>query len=680
MGRELTKNNNQLFEIANHVPGMIYQLRLYPDGRFCFPYTGPTIQNIYGLKSEEVALDGTPLANRIHPDDIANVWEAVFKSRDQLKECVCEFRVLAPNQEPKWVMGHSRPQKLDDGSFLWNGVFTDISMRINAENEVRKTSRLYAVTAQINQMVIHSKSHHEVFSQACRIATEVGEFRMAWIGRINGNKHAIEPIIYSGHEDGYLHHINISTLESSPEGSGPTGTTVREKKTIINNDIENNPSFAPWREEALKRDYRSSIALPIICKETVIGTFNLYATTPNFFNQTEVELLESIAQNISYAIESIEGKRMHQIAEQALKESEFKFRMMFEKSPLGIAIINSKSGKFEKVNPTYLNIVGRTEDEVKNLDWMSITHPDDVIEGKQTETEMKNKGIDGLKLTKRYYRPDKSIVWAEVSVVPFQDTAGQRNLCIVEDITERKLSVDKLKKSEEDLKLALAIRDQFISIASHELKTPLTSLKLQLQMMYRDLRNEERPCCVSAAKSLELSNRQVDRMNDLIENLLNVARINSGKLDLKLEEFDLSEVLNECLEKFKALFQESECEVICKVDTKLYGKWDRSRIEQVFSNLLSNAIKYAPKKPISITLAKENDVITLTVRDHGPGIPTEKQSVIFDRFVRATNENNISGLGLGLYITKQIVEAHKGTIEVNNEDKGASFRVKLPVA
>jgi signal transduction histidine kinase len=248
-------------------------------------------------------------------------------------------------------------------------------------------------------------------------------------------------------------------------------------------------------------------------------------------------------------------------------------------------------------------------------------------------------------------------------------------LTISRDISNR-------KKLEEDLKLALALRDEFLSVASHELKTPLTSLKLQLQMLSREVRPDENilPNVAKLAKSLSVSTKQVDRITALVENLLDVTRIQSGKLILKSEESNLSELLEDSLDRFGSLFEDAGCALKIMIEKNIFGSFDKSRIEQVFVNLLSNSIKYAPGQIIEISLTRKIEQAIFSVKDYGPGISHDKQTTIFQRFARATNSRNISGLGLGLFISKEIVIAHRGTIRVESElGQGASFIVELPL-
>lgn len=227
---------------------------------------------------------------------------------------------------------------------------------------------------------------------------------------------------------------------------------------------------------------------------------------------------------------------------------------------------------------------------------------------------------------------------------------------------------------------AIEVRNDFLSIASHELNTPITSLKFQLQILKKTLTNtKDAPLPIEKfTKSIETSVKQVDRLINLVQVLLDVSYIQSGKFNFVFEEFNISDMLDEVLERHKDIIANFHCELVVDYPKNLITIWDKTRIEQVFVNLLNNAVKYAPGK-IEISVHEENDLIHIKIKDYGRGIPQDKLNSIFDRFERATSNLNVSGLGLGLYIVKQIIEGHQGDIEVNSQiDQGTCFAITLP--
>lgn len=228
---------------------------------------------------------------------------------------------------------------------------------------------------------------------------------------------------------------------------------------------------------------------------------------------------------------------------------------------------------------------------------------------------------------------------------------------------------------------AIKVRDEFLSIASHELRTPLTPLKLQLQSLGRHLKaTEVLESDERVMKIVESSDRQVNRLTSLIDDLLDVSRISAGKLSLNTERLRLSELVEEVIANYRHQLKEKKIPLEVDLDETLAGEFDRVRIEQVFINLLTNAAKYAPGKPLTVSLKLEGDLACLLVRDQGAGISPADQRRIFERFERVKDRDNVGGLGLGLYISRQIVEAHGGSISVESTPgTGSTFKVLLPL-
>jgi signal transduction histidine kinase len=226
---------------------------------------------------------------------------------------------------------------------------------------------------------------------------------------------------------------------------------------------------------------------------------------------------------------------------------------------------------------------------------------------------------------------------------------------------------------------AIRVRDDFLSIASHELKTPLTSLKLQVQgLLMMPPASLDHADAARFNQTLEVVDRQVVRLDKLIANLLDVSRIAAGRLVIDPTETDLSTLVQDVTRQFEPQLARWNCKLQARIEGSVTGWWDAPRIDQVVTNLLSNAIKYGSGKPIELSVESTADRARLTVRDHGIGISVEDQRRIFGRFERAASLS-YGGLGLGLFISSQIVRAHGGTISVESApDVGSVFVVDLP--
>jgi signal transduction histidine kinase len=234
-------------------------------------------------------------------------------------------------------------------------------------------------------------------------------------------------------------------------------------------------------------------------------------------------------------------------------------------------------------------------------------------------------------------------------------------------------------------RVAIGVRDEFISIASHELKTPLTALKLRLTALTR-LGAESQPSPPEAeagsrwAKSLTAANTTTDRLVSLVDDLLDASRLTAGRLALHLESVSLSELVGEVVGRLREQAAESGSTVQFEIPGNIVGRWDRSRVEQVVTNLLSNAIKYGLGRPVSLSAAVATDRVRLQVRDQGMGISKADHARIFQAFERVSTSSRVGGLGLGLYIGRQIATAHGGSLSVESRPShGTTFTLELPL-
>ena len=232
----------------------------------------------------------------------------------------------------------------------------------------------------------------------------------------------------------------------------------------------------------------------------------------------------------------------------------------------------------------------------------------------------------------------------------------------------------------EELREAVRARDEFLSVASHELRTPITTLTLQIDGLSRML-NDQLPVAMpdKMTRRLEVTRRQVDRLASLVSALIDVSRITSGKVQVARQLADLVEVLRSVAERFGEDALRSGSSLRFERPGPIWGNFDVSRIDQVLTNLVSNAIRYGRSKPIVVGAASEGQMARFWVQDQGIGVAPENQARIFQRYERAAPSTDYAGLGLGLWISRQLVEAMGGTISVRSvPDAGSTFTVEIP--
>ncbi|HXN40849.1 MAG TPA: hybrid sensor histidine kinase/response regulator [Myxococcaceae bacterium] len=260
------------------------------------------------------------------------------------------------------------------------------------------------------------------------------------------------------------------------------------------------------------------------------------------------------------------------------------------------------------------------------------------------------------------------------------------NLPELVPVLERELKDAQMRRERgeavEALRQVIKARDEFLSISSHELKTPLTALQLQIHSLLRAAKAEHQPLSSAQVVSkLETVAHASTRLIELIDGLLDITRVRTGRLELCLRRFDITEAARNVIERLRDLFRDAGSQVSLESPGALVGDWDFERIETVISNLLTNAAKYGAGKPVKVGIEDIDDRARLKVSDQGIGISPADQQRVFERFERAAPDRHYGGFGVGLWLSKRIIDAHGGTIDISSQaGKGATFTVTLPKA
>ncbi len=247
---------------------------------------------------------------------------------------------------------------------------------------------------------------------------------------------------------------------------------------------------------------------------------------------------------------------------------------------------------------------------------------------------------------------------------------------------EQEVLLKKLQATQNELQHAVRMRDDFMSIVSHEVRTPLNGLILETQLrklhLARD--NADAFSLDKMRGMVERDERQIQSLIRLVEDMLDVSRIRTGKLSIRPSQFDLTQLVANLLDNFAPQISAAECSVSLHASEPVVGTWDEFRVEQVISNLVSNALRYGGHGPIEVSVYAQKGAALVEVRDHGIGISKENQARIFQQFERVSATHVVAGLGLGLFISEQIVVAHGGAITVQSAlGEGSTFTVSLPL-
>jgi PAS domain S-box-containing protein len=351
---------------------------------------------------------------------------------------------------------------------------------------------------------------------------------------------------------------------------------------------------------------------------------------------------------------------------QELRETDARFRNMADASPV-LLWMSRPDALCTFFNHTWLEFTGRTLDQEWGVGWAENVHFEDLEGCMETYISAFNERRR-FEVEYRLRRKDGEYRWlldrATPRYTPDGHFAGYIGSCV--DITER-------RQLEVELRDAIEARDDFLSVASHELGTPLTALKLNVERLLR-----------SADTELDLRSRvgsivaEVRRLGHLVETLLDTTRLQAGGWKLRPEVIDLKDVIETILRDLAPVAESAGCPVTFRTVPSLMGIWDRQRLEQALINVLSNAFKFGEGAPVDVTLSRDGGTATLRITDHGVGLPSDEQGLIFNRFGRAPHTRGYGGLGLGLWIARQSIEAMGGTICVESAvGEGATFEVVL---
>jgi PAS domain S-box-containing protein len=355
------------------------------------------------------------------------------------------------------------------------------------------------------------------------------------------------------------------------------------------------------------------------------------------------------------------------------RKSEERYHRLIDSMPQ-FMLAAGADGRVNYWNRAGLEYCGVHASEIDEESFWHVLHPDD-SGAARVEWDRAVRGEVPFDHQARIRRAsDGSYRWHLGRAVPERDDSG----AIVGWIATA-TDIDDQKRAEEALQQAVRHRDDFLSVASHELRTPLTSLKLELANLARlAQRTEQVPGERLGAKVTKIEG-QAERLHRLINELLDVSRIAAGRLEMQIEEVDLAQLASDVGYRFRDEAERTGCQLAVQANGPVVGRWDRSRLEQVITNLVSNALKYGDCKPVEIAVDGENGHARLKVRDHGLGIALNDQGRIFGRFERASSTRNFGGIGLGLWIVKEIVDALGGSVTVASEVGGGStFTVELP--
>lgn len=620
-----------------------------------------------GRKSKEDLLGKTMM--EAYPGiENTDMFSRLRKCMENRTVDTMENEFIYPDGSKRWFRLIFYP--IDEGIMIYS---LDIDDWKKSEARLTRLNRYLAMLSGINQAIIRIKKREDVFNEACKIAVEVGRFRLAWIGIYNDQTNSIEPVAYAGVDDGYIQQLHL-LLADKERSKGPTITAFRQGQPVVIDDIEHDQRMSAWSREALNHGYRSVVSFPLKVDETPIGTFNLYSDEPAYFNEEELRILDEMARDISFSLKVMKDDELRMQQEEQLKQQ----ASLLDLSPDAI-LVQDLDGHILYWNKGAEKMFGWTKEEVrmKSVKELLFAGQEELFE--KTQETVLDKGMWTGELKHRN-REGKELVTDTKKVLIRNDQKKPvGTLVIKRDITEKKML---------ELQYLRAQRLESIgTLASgiaHDLNNVLTPVMLAIEYMMRKVADDQ------LKKILETVETTVKRGAELVKQVLSFARGVEGER----KPIQLRHIVDEVVNVIKETFPKS---IIIKTqvpaDLPLVLA-DPTQLHQVFMNLCVNARDAMPDGGMLEIRAetaavddqyaqmhieaKPGSYVEITLRDTGTGMPPEIADRIFEPFF-TTKELN-KGTGLGLSTVLSIVKSHNGFINVYSEPgKGTTFRIYLPV-
>ncbi len=682
------------------------------------------------------------------PETLIQMFEEVIKEYKKGRLVVSDSQI---DNETIYIKQYNQAliRKLEDKMLKLEAtnqaLEEDIAKRIQAEKELRHVNWAYKLLSSVNQVLVRATNETALLQEICRLIIETGGYRTAWVGYVKQDEETgLDPAAYAGFEGDAFDSRN-ATWDDSEHGRHATETAARTGRLCVNRNVLTDPRYASWRGEAVKYQYASSIALPLTAGETTLGVLTINSTDPNAFNKKEIDLLLELASDLAYGIVTLRVRAKQAQTERKIRRRNRELALLnhiimtaastldtskilqvtcrelartFGLPQAAAGLLNEATNELdivaEYLEPGRPSVLGKTIalDGNPATQYVLTRKEPLVIPDAQTDERTKRHrslwrerglvtllivpitvrekaigtiGLDAIE--RREFTADEITLAQSVATAVGQSLetarlhqALQRHVDDLEETVTQRTA--ELTAALEKARAADHLKSQFISDVNHELRTPLSNIKLYLGLLEQG-RPENQP------RYMEVLNRETDRLQRLIEELLDISRLDTEQVAANLKPTDVNRLVSLLAADRKELIADQQLTLNYDVrDDVPQALADSQLLFQVLTNLLANAINYTPAGG-TITLrtgtaVKDNQSwVTISVADNGPGIAESDLPYIFDRFYRGetARAGGVPGTGLGLSICQEIMKRHSGHILVDSDKgKGSAFTLYLKPA